>query len=118
MLAGWPDAGPARAAQPDRLPMSLTGRLATVEPAARRITVVPDGAVDLVELFVAPEGKVTQGDRELSLAELVIQTGRRVQIDYYADGMRRLALRVTVEAEPAAPARAPATPASRLPRAL
>jgi hypothetical protein len=82
--------------QPDR---SLSGRLATVEPANRRVTIVPDGEVSLVEFFVAEDAKVVQGERALSLPELVIQVGRRATIAYRDDGNRRVAEHLVIEPE-------------------
>lgn len=76
----------------------LRGRLATVEPAARRITIIPDGEVNLAELFVAQDGEVRLDDRALTLSELVIQVGQRVSVSYLMDGAHRIARRITVEA--------------------
>jgi hypothetical protein len=76
---------------------TLAGRLATVEPANRRVTVVPEGEVDLVELFVSAEGQVAEDSRTLTLADLVIQVGRRVTVQYRTDGGRRIADRIIVE---------------------
>lgn len=90
-------AAPIRARDQDGVP--LTGRLATVEPAARRIAVLPDGEVKLVELLVADDGEVRQGDREVTLSDLVIQVGRRVTIRYRVADERRLAESIIVEPE-------------------
>jgi hypothetical protein len=97
---------------------ALVGRLATVEPIIRRLTVVPEGEASLVEIFVAEDGEVRQGERRLTLSELVIEVGRRVTIRYRLDADRRIATRVTVEAAgsttPPAPATSP-TPLHRAP---
>ena len=76
---------------------SLAGRLATVEPSARRLTLIPTGEVDLVEVFVAEDGEVRQGDRLISLADLVVHVGSRVSVHYRLDANRRLAVRIIVE---------------------
>jgi hypothetical protein len=80
-------------------PTILIGRLATVEPAARRLTFVPEGEVDLVEVFVAEDGSVHHDGRELSLSELVVRVGRVVKVSYRTDGERRIAESVIVEPE-------------------
>lgn len=76
---------------------ALVGRLATVEPSNRRVTIVPEGEVDLIEMFVAEEGEVRQDEDTLTLADLVIQVGRRVTVHYQLDGSRRLVQRIIVE---------------------
>ena len=78
---------------------SLVGRLATVEPAARRLTLLPEGTADLVEVFLTEDAAVVQDETELSLSELVIHTGRRIQVEYQLESGRRIGLRVTVEPE-------------------
>jgi hypothetical protein len=96
----------------------LNGRLATVEPASRRITVVSDGEADLTEMFVAEEAEVRVDKRPVTLSELVIQVGQRVSVTYLMEGARRIARVISVEAtEPAtALARAmPPTPQPSLP---
>ena len=75
----------------------LAGRLATVEPAARRLTMIPDGEADLVEVFVADEGEVRQQDETLSLSDLVIQVGKRITVRYRLVNNRRVALSIIVE---------------------
>ena len=78
----------------------MTGRLATVEPGNRRLTIVPTGEIRRVEFFVAEDGEVLHVDRKLTLPDLVIQVGRRVTITYRvepADGMRRVAMRIIVQ---------------------
>lgn len=78
-------------------PSTLAGRLATVEPSARRITIVPAGEVELVELFVPEEGEVLYEEERLTLSDLVIQVGRRVTVHVRVDGDRRIAHRIIVE---------------------
>lgn len=90
-------AAPIRAGEQEGAP--LVGRLATVEPAARRIAVLPEGEVKLVELLVADDSEVRQGDTEVTLSDLVIQVGRRVTIRYRVEGERRLAESIIVEPE-------------------
>ena len=75
----------------------VTGRLATVEPALRRITILPEGASEIVELELAPDARIVLLDRELTLPALVIEVGRRVVIDYRVEGDRTMAVRITVE---------------------
>ncbi len=60
---------------------------------------LPEGEVKLVELLVADDGKVRQGDREVTLSDLVIQVGRRVTIRYRVEGERRHAESIIVEPE-------------------
>ena len=76
----------------------MTGRLATVQPASRIITVLPEGGTEIVELALAPDAKILHLDRELTLAALVIEVGRRVVIDYRVEGDRKIVARITVEA--------------------
>jgi hypothetical protein len=78
---------------------SLVGRLATVEPAERRVTMMPEGEVDLVEIFVAENGEVLHDDERLTLPELVIRVGRRATIVYREVGERRVADRIVIEPE-------------------
>jgi hypothetical protein len=80
---------------------TVTGRLATVEPALRRITILPEGESATVELDLAPDATIVhleRADRELTLPALVIEVGSRVVIDYRLEGDRKIAARVTVEA--------------------
>ena len=70
----------ARGQEPSNL--SLRGRLAFVEPAARRIAVLPDQEVHLVEMILDDDGAVRYQDRELTLSELVVLVGQRVSIRY------------------------------------
>lgn len=76
---------------------SLIGRLATVEPAKRRLTVLPQGEAQLVELFVAVDGDLSHDDKPMTLADLVIQVGRRVAVEFRLEGARRVVERLTVE---------------------
>lgn len=76
---------------------SLTGRLATVEPSRRRLTILPQGEAQLVELFVAVDGDLRNEDKPMTLADLVIQVGRRVAVHYRLDGVRRVVERLIVE---------------------
>ena len=76
---------------------SLLGRLATVEPALRRVTVLPKGEVNLMELFVAPDAELLDGERKVSLPELVTQVGRRVAVSYDVENGRRVIRSLTVE---------------------
>jgi hypothetical protein len=78
---------------------SITGRLATVEPTVRRLTMIADGEVNLVEVFVAEDAAVVEDGRTLTLAQLVIRTGRRVTMAIRREGERRIATAVTVEPE-------------------
>lgn len=75
----------------------LAGRLATVEPAARRVTVVPDGAEHRVEVLVAAGAEISERNGRLSMAELVTRTGRRVRVEFRVEGERRVVDRLTVE---------------------
>jgi hypothetical protein len=94
---------------------TLVGRLATVEPANRRLTMIPEGEVERVEVFVAEDGEVLLETQKLSLSDLVIQVGRRVTILYRLENQRRIAESVIVESEQSAPAHEPAMPAIRRP---
>ena len=76
----------------------MTGRLATVQPALRIITLLPEGETEIVELVLAPDAKIIHLDRELTLPALVIEVGSRVVIDYRVEGDRKTAARITVEA--------------------
>ena len=95
----------ARGQEPVEPP--LLGRLATVEPAARRIAVLPDGQANLIELILDDAGEVRQEDRELTLSELVILVGRRVSIRYRLENDRRVAQSVIVEPEGSVQLRVP-----------
>jgi len=76
----------------------MMGRLATVQPSLRIITVLPEGATEIVELALAPDAKIIHLDRELTLAALVIEVGSQVVIDYRIEGDRKIASRITVAA--------------------
>jgi hypothetical protein len=84
------------AQEPTTVP-DVVGRLATVEPSNRRVTIVPEGEVELVEMFVAADGRVERDGRSLSLADLVIEVGRRVTVSYRVTDGRRLVERIVVE---------------------
>jgi hypothetical protein len=90
-----------RAAAQDvtRQSSSVVGRLATIEPSLRRLTMIVEGEVDLVELFVARDAVVIEDGRTITLSELVIRTGRRILVETITDGERRIAIRVSVERE-------------------
>jgi hypothetical protein len=75
----------------------ISGRLATVEPARRRITLVPIGESRMVELEVAERAPIVHADRGLTLAELVVEVGSLVQVDYRKEGARWIAERVTIQ---------------------
>jgi hypothetical protein len=92
-------AGAMARGQADASAETLLGRLAIVEPASRRITVLPEGEVHLVEVFLDENGEVRLAERELTLAELVIEVGRRVTVRYRVEKDRRIAERVIVEPE-------------------
>ena len=77
---------------------TISGRLATVEPARRRITLVPVGDVAMVELDVADTAQIVHADELLSLPALVVQVGKLVTVAYRREGKRRIAERVTIEA--------------------
>jgi hypothetical protein len=79
----------------------LMGRLATVEPRARRISVVADDSADRLELLVAEDGEILRESEELTLSDLVIQVGSRVTVRYRLEGGVRIASRITVEPPPA-----------------
>jgi hypothetical protein len=76
---------------------TVRGRLAFVEPSMRRISVVPDGEVHMSDLFVDDGAEVREGDRVLTLSELVIEVGRRVAVRYWTDGERRVAASIIVD---------------------
>ena len=77
---------------------TVSGRLATVEPARRRITLVPIGESDMVELVLAERIEIIHLERTISLPELVVEVGRLVTVAYRIEGDRRIAERVTIEA--------------------
>jgi hypothetical protein len=63
------------------------------------VTLVPEGEVRRVEVFVAERGSVIHGESELTLTDLVIQVGRRVQVLYRMENDRRVADRIIIEPE-------------------
>jgi hypothetical protein len=65
----------------------------------RRLAVLPDGEIKLVELLVADDSDVRLGDTEATLSDLVIQVGRRVTVHYRVENERRIAESVIVEPE-------------------
>jgi hypothetical protein len=77
----------------------LAGRLATVESANRRLTVVLDGDIRMTEVFVPESASIIDGDRELTLADLAILVGMRLQVTYRLDNSRRVAERIIVHRE-------------------
>ena len=81
----------------DPAEQTVLGRLAFVEPSLRRISVVPDGEVRMSELFVDDDTDLRQGDRVLTLSDLVIEVGRRVTVRYRIDGDRRIAESIIVD---------------------
>jgi hypothetical protein len=81
---------------------AVEGRLATVEPRSRRITVVIEGESELTELTIDEDGDVRRDDDAITLSDLVGLVGNRVKIVYRTDGSRKVARSLTVEA-PAPP---------------
>jgi hypothetical protein len=77
--------------------VAMIGRLATVEPALRRITLVPEGQSEVVAFVLDDSGVIWQSSRELSLPALVTQVGSRVKVRYSVENGIRLARSVTVE---------------------
>jgi hypothetical protein len=77
---------------------TISGRLATVEPARRRITIVPIGESQMVELVVAEHTEIIHAERPMVLPELVVEVGRLVTVAYRVEADRRIAERVTIEA--------------------
>src|SRR5262245_59888877 len=52
---------------------TISGRLATVSPALRLITLVPEGETKVVELVVAAEAPILLQRSELTLEDLVVE---------------------------------------------
>jgi hypothetical protein len=77
----------------------VIGRLATVEPAARRVALLPDGEEDLQDMVVAEDTALRLGERQLTLQQLVFQVGRRVTVHYRQLDGRKVLLSLTVELE-------------------
>jgi hypothetical protein len=75
---------------------AVFGRLATVEPALRRFTVVPDGQSEVISFVLDGDGVIWQESRELSLPALVTQVGSRVKVRYHIENGVRLARMLTV----------------------
>ena len=89
----------AYSGQPQQDDASLLGRLATVEPDARRVSLVAEGESTTTELVVAEDSEVFQGNDKISLAELVTLVGNRVKVRYRMDNGVRVARTLTVEKE-------------------
>ena len=81
--------------------LSLSGRLATVEPSARRLTMIPENQVDRIELLLGDGAEIFQQEKKLSLSELVIEVGRRITVRYRMNNGVREARSITVEPPPA-----------------
>jgi hypothetical protein len=79
---------------------TLMGRLATVEPRARRISVVADDSADRIELLVDENSEILHESQDLPLSDLVMQVGSRVKIRYRMENGVRVALSITVERPP------------------
>lgn len=86
-------------AQAQQEEASLRGRLATVEPAARRIAVVAEGDIKVTEVIVADDGEVLQDEEKISLAHLVTLVGNRIDVRYRMENGVRVARRLIVERE-------------------
>jgi hypothetical protein len=74
----------------------LAGRLATVEPDKRRLTVVVDGEVALSEVLVSDAARIMHDARQITLSDLVILVGRKVEVAYRLQDDRRIADHVIV----------------------
>jgi hypothetical protein len=81
-------------------PTSIIGRLTAVDLAARRLTMVPDGAPQTIDLVLAPDAEVWQGHTRLSRRALAAHEGYRIKVRYRFDGDERRARSVTVEHSP------------------
>ena len=79
---------------------SYQGRLATVEPSRRRLTLIPKGEWGMVELVLPEDGEIWHGSRELSLSDLVLEIGSRIRVRYRHEDGRRVAQSITVEPPP------------------
>jgi hypothetical protein len=77
---------------------AVFGRLATVEPALRRFTLVPDGQSEAISFVLDEEGMIWQESRELSLPALLTQVGSRVKVRYHIENGVRLTRMITVAA--------------------
>ena len=76
---------------------AYTGRLATVEPSARRISIIADGETQRVELVFQKDGQILQDSRKLSLSDLVLQVGSRVKVVYRVEDGVFIARSITVD---------------------
>jgi hypothetical protein len=99
LLSLAPAAASARPAQqaPAAAEVSLSGRLATVEPAARRVTIVVEGDEELTELIVDEDGELRHQDQPVSLSDLVTLVGSRVTVRCELRNGTRVAYAITVE---------------------
>ena len=86
-------------AQAQQEDTSLRGRLATVEPSARRIALVAEDDSRLTEVIVAEDGEILQDDERISLAHLVTLVGNRIEVRYRVEKGVRVARRLIVERE-------------------
>ncbi len=99
VLSFGSDASPQQSPPPTE--SVLKGRLATVEPGARRISLIPDESADRLEMVVTEDGAIVQETEELTLSDLVIHVGRRVTVNYSMESGVRIARSITVEPPPA-----------------
>ena len=81
--------------------LSVSGRLATVEPSARRLTMIPEEQVDRIELLLGDGAEILHEDEKLSLSQLVTEVGRRINVRYRMTNGIREARSITVEPPPA-----------------
>ena len=77
---------------------SVTGRLAIVQPTLGVVSIVPAGESTTVELVVSPEAIILETERQIALADLVVEVGRVVAVDYVVEGSRRVATLITIVA--------------------
>lgn len=87
----------ALSGQPSPTDPALTGRLATVEPSARRISLIPEGQAERYELMLAEDTEILQESNKLTVSELVIQVGSRVKVRYREENGVRIVRSITVE---------------------
>lgn len=90
-------AAASSSSQPSSEDAGLTGRLATVEPSARRISLVPEGKAERCELVLAADVEILQESNQLTLSELVIRVGSRVKVRYREENGVRIVRSITVE---------------------
>jgi hypothetical protein len=76
---------------------AIEGRLATVEPAASRITIVPKDGSIMVELAVVDATTILLDEQSLTLSDLVLHVGTRVWIDYREDAGMMIADAIRIE---------------------